>query len=190
MSNRRIVSSLSMRAAALALCLGTGLASVGFAQEAAPTEPPPSAPPSDEPTFDPPPPPENPTPPEVAANESSEPEPAPPVETQEAPSPDGQWVYTNQYGWVFMPYAQSYTYVPATGYPFAFAYGPHWGWRWLSAPWVIGVGPAPYWGPRGAVMFAWRAHPWFPRRAVVHVAPAHHFVGGGRGFAHAHFHRR
>ncbi|HET6336641.1 MAG TPA: hypothetical protein VFG30_25635, partial [Polyangiales bacterium] len=35
----------------------------------------------------------------------------------QAPPVDGQWVYTSQYGWVWMPYSQSYTYVPDDGYP-------------------------------------------------------------------------
>lgn len=134
-------------------------------------------------------PPENPTPPEASTPPDTAP--APSIDTTETPN-DGQWVYTSQYGWVFMPYAQNYTYVPANGYPFMFVYGSGWGWRWLSAPWVFGIGPAPYWGPRGYSYFAWHAHPWFAsaHRTVMRAAPVHHWGGGGHGFTHAHFHRR
>jgi hypothetical protein len=29
--------------------------------------------------------------------------------------PAGQWVYTQQYGWVWMPYGDAYSYVPPDG---------------------------------------------------------------------------
>src|SRR5512138_1067308 len=49
----------------------------------------------------------------------SESPPAPPSENPPAPQaqaqapssvPPGQWVYTEQYGWIWMPYADAYTY--------------------------------------------------------------------------------
>jgi hypothetical protein len=83
-----------------------------------------------------------------------------------APAPEGQWVFTQQYGWVYMPYAQSYTYVPAVGDPLVYVYYGSAGWRWVRAPWLIGTGPSPYWGPMGYVRFAWYARPWFARRIV------------------------
>src|SRR5512138_2435200 len=55
----------------------------------------------------------------------AQPPPAPPAETpppqQPAPQvsssiPPGQWVYTQQYGWIWMPYGDAYTYAPADGY--------------------------------------------------------------------------
>jgi hypothetical protein len=182
MSNLRLVSSLSRCAARLALCIGAGLAPSAFAQGAAP-------PASAAPAYEPPAPPEHPTPPEAKASAPPGTVPAPPADSAELPS-DGQWVYTSQYGWVYMPYAENYTYVPANGYPFEFVYGPGWGWRWVSAPWVFSIGPAPYWGPRGSAYFAWHAHPWFGRRMFVHVGRAHHRGGGHHRFAHAHVHRR
>jgi hypothetical protein len=95
----------------------------------------------------------------------------PPSMAAPAPPPprsEGQWVYTNQYGWVWMPYAQAYTYVPADGgYPYMFVYYPTSGWRWVVAPWVFGWGPRPYWGPWGRAHFVWYAHPWF------RMAPPH-----------------
>ena len=118
-----------------------------------------------------------PTPPPSAAP-SAEP-PPPPAAVQAAP--DGQWVFTNQYGWVFMPYAETYTYVPAAGDALAYVYGPAFGWRWLSAPWVFGLGPRPFWGPRGDARFVWRADPSFTHRAFVAHAAAPHSL-------HMHFH--
>jgi hypothetical protein len=114
--------------------------------------PPPDAPPPEAPRDLPEP------PPEANLQVTVAPPPA-------APPAAGQWVYTQQYGWVWMPYGQSYTYVPAEGNPFMFVYGPTLGWRWVTAPWVFDYGPTPYWGVRGRAHFAWYSRPWFARRA-------------------------
>ena len=90
--------------------------------------------------------------------------------------PEGQWVFARQYGWVYMPYAQRFTYVPATGYPSMYVYNPSFGWRWVSAPWVVGVGPLPHWGPHGYARFAWYARPWFARPVVMHRGRHHVWV--------------
>jgi hypothetical protein len=83
---------------------------------------------------------------------------------------DGQWVYTVQYGWIWMAYDQAYTYVsPNAAVAYAFVYDRGVGWRWVTAPWVLGVGPTPNWGVRGPGRFAWHARPYFrpvPARAV------------------------
>lgn len=63
----------------------------------------------------------------------------------------GQWVYTTQYGWVYMPYGDQYV-SPGTAadpYAYAYAYYPDNGWTWLSAPWLSGSGPYPYSGDLG-----------------------------------------
>lgn len=61
-----------------------------------------------------------------------------------------------------MPYEQSYTYVvPEAALAYTFVYYPAFGWRWVVAPWVLGFGVAPYWGPLGPVHFVWYARPWF-----------------------------
>ena len=80
-----------------------------------------------------------------------------------ASEPAGQWVYTGQYGWLWMPYDRQYTYIPGDPqvFPEVFVYYPVYGWRWVVAPWVYGWGPAPYWGVRGPRFFVWYAHPWF-----------------------------
>ena len=63
----------------------------------------------------------------------AEPAPAPPDQTpppprseeQQAAAPtSGQWIYTQQYGWVWMPYADRYLYLPPYGPPYAFLYYP------------------------------------------------------------------
>jgi hypothetical protein len=92
-----------------------------------------------------PPAPENPAPP---ANQASA------VTQQETAS--GQWVYTNQYGWVWMPYGDAYTYVPPTGQaPDMYVYYPSVGWSWVVAPWIWGWGPMPYYGLYGTGGFGW-----------------------------------
>lgn len=92
----------------------------------------------------------------------------------EAPPATGQWVFTQQYGWVWMPYGPNYTYVDASNAAYTWSYYPSFGWRWLSSPWVVGAGPAPYWGRLGPSHFAWYGHPGF--RGY-----------GGRPCASAHF---
>jgi hypothetical protein len=87
--------------------------------------------------------------------------PAPPtnqegVVTPEAQTATGQWVYTGQYGWVWMPYGNAYTYVPpGGGSPDMYVYYPSVGWTWVVAPWIWGWGPMPYFGYYGTVGFGW-----------------------------------
>jgi hypothetical protein len=123
-----------------------------------------------------------------------------PVYTYAAPAPaapaaGGQWVYTTQYGWIWTPYDASYTYVSDANVAYTFAYYPRFGWRWVSSPWVLGVGPSPFWGRLGRTHFAWYGHPvnrghwvgrggWYARPA----APAPRVVVYGRG-GHGGHHR-
>jgi hypothetical protein len=91
----------------------------------------------------------------------SPPQEAPPqaaVTQLQPPSPAaGQWVYTTQYGWVWMAYGAGYTSAPAgaNGVPYAYVYYPSAGWTWLAAPWVLGFGPSPYFGVYGPARFGW-----------------------------------
>ncbi|HQR29455.1 MAG TPA: hypothetical protein PLL32_03530, partial [Anaeromyxobacteraceae bacterium] len=72
-------------------------------------------------------------------------------------TPAGQWVFTSQYGWVWMPYGTSFTYLPASGAtPNMFVYYPAVGWSWVIAPWVWGWGPRPWFGWAG-----WAGYPWW-----------------------------
>jgi hypothetical protein len=71
--------------------------------------------------------------------------------------PAGQWVFTSQYGWIWMPHGTSFTFVPTTGStPNMFVFYPAVGWSWVIAPWVWGWGPMPWFGFAG-----WGAYPWF-----------------------------
>jgi hypothetical protein len=109
--------------------------------------------------------------------------PAPPSETppyqaqEQAPSsvPPGQWVYTQQYGWIWMPYSDGYTYYPPGGYgePYAYVFYPAYGWIWLAAPWVWGYGPWPFFGVYGSVGYAWYGHGYWRYPAHWHYAPYH-----------------
>jgi hypothetical protein len=138
------------------------------------------------PSEAPPPPPANiPPPPGIATSE----EPPPPAPSDS----EGQWVYTGQYGWTYMPYAQPYTYVAPSGeLAYTYVYGPGLGWRWALSPWVLGWGPRPWWGVRSYRRFVWYAHPWFrvgvyrPRvwGAAVHIHPRYY-----RRVAPVHIHR-
>jgi hypothetical protein len=69
----------------------------------------------------------------------------------------GQWVYTRQYGWIWMPYGDQYTYgeMGNDAIPYSYAYRPSYGWLWLAAPWVSGSGAYPYFGPLGPSGFGW-----------------------------------
>jgi hypothetical protein len=121
-----------------------------------------SEPPIPQPEGAPPPPPEVTPGPPVVEPPVSQP-PAPYVQQMPAPAPAprptaaaGQWVYTSQYGWVFMPYGDGYTYLPAGGSaPDMYVYYPAVGWTWVVAPWVWGLGPRPYFGFYGFAHYAW-----------------------------------
>lgn len=142
--------------------------------QAAPAQPPPSAEPGAPPTSRAPSPPFADEPRRTAAV---------------AQAPPGQWIYTQQYGWVWMPYADDYTYVPPDGYgePYAYVYYPAFGWTWITAPWVWGFGPWPYFGAHGPVFFAWYRHGWWRSPWRWHFAPSFAFHGvrpvPGRGAA-------
>jgi len=142
------------------------------------TTPPAEQPPVPQPQMVPPPPPASPVPPDTSALAPQPPEPyagpavrepspqyvpppssdesmPPPAVAQVAPSYAGQWVYTSQYGWVWMPYGSGYTAVTAGDYPEMYLYAPAFGWRWVVAPWVWGLGPRPYFGVFGWARFGW-----------------------------------
>jgi hypothetical protein len=69
----------------------------------------------------------------------------------------GQWVYTSEYGWIWMPYGDQYTHegMANDDSPYSYAYYPSYGWMWLAAPWVWGWGAYPYFGSLGPSGFGW-----------------------------------
>ena len=83
--------------------------------------------------------------------------------------PSGQWVFTQEYGWLWMPHHQKYAQVVEnpdrrfghSSVAYAYAYYPAFGWRWVVAPWILRFGTVPYWGVLGPARFGWYAHPWF-----------------------------
>ena len=117
------------------------LSSVAIAQDA----PPPDQAPQDAPPEAAPPPPDQmqQAPQDQQAQQEAPPPVniAPPAATAPGAFPPGQWVSTSQYGWVWMPYGQNYTYAPteAGGDPYQYLYSQTYGWRWLPAPWVFGI---------------------------------------------------
>jgi hypothetical protein len=89
--------------------------------------------------------------------------PPPAAQQQQVPavvssgSASGQWIYTSQYGWVWMPYGQQYVYEGVVGdaSPYAYVYYPTYGWTWLAAPWVWGWGAYPFFGVVGPWHYPW-----------------------------------
>ena len=125
----------------------------------APVQPPeaPVEPPEVGPESTLPPPPES-APPLPPAQVIAPPAPtAPPqAERGSVPPVDGQWVYTAQFGWVWMPFGPQFVHVPTGGAPpQMFVFYPAFGWRWVVAPWVWGLGPQPFWGVHGSAQFGW-----------------------------------
>src|SRR6266851_3881544 len=84
---------------------------------------------------------------------------------QPQPPGTGQWVFTNQYGWVWLPYGALYTYEPTVegAYPYSYIYYPTYGWTWVVSPWVWGWGPSPYFGYWGPRYFGWYHGPGWHR---------------------------
>lgn len=121
--------------------------------------------------------------------------PAPPASGTPAQVP-GQWVYTQQYGWIWMPYGDTYTREgPEGSPPNMYVYYPAGGWCWLAAPWVWGWGPWPFFGVLGPVRFGWWGHGFGHRfgpgfrgghfRSFGRAGFGHPHMGGGfRGFRH------
>jgi hypothetical protein len=163
--------------------------------EAVPVQPPPiEAPPAEAPPVGAPPveaPPVEAPPSEAAPVQPPAPQPtgqppapavkAPPVQAQPAQAnATGQWVYTQQYGWLWLPHGDQYVYTPTittgTVYPSEYVYRPAYGWTWLAAPWVWERGPRLYFGVGGL-----RHHGWLHGRGYVGHGVIGGFHGGIRG---------
>ena len=143
------------------------------AQDAAPAAPQPPLV-----AADPAAPPQPQSPPPAAPAPEAQPQ---PPQAQQAPTPSGQWVYTQQYGWVWMPYGTAYTYVTpdyATPYQFVFQVGI--GWSWVAAPWVYGYGPWPYFGFAGPYAFAWYGWGYWHYPYYGYGHPGYGYPGYGR----------
>jgi hypothetical protein len=89
--------------------------------------------------------------------------------------PTGQWVYTTDYGWVWVPAGTSTTAIE--GVPYSYMYTPASGWTWYVSPW--GWGPYHYglwvrhaWRPVGW-HGGWVAHP----RVTVRLGGGAHWRG-------------
>jgi len=172
------------------------------------TQPPPASPPADEAAPQPAPaqggqpgpapaeaPPQG-EPPPAAAQPAPQTQPpagapvAPPSQAEAAqvpPSPQvtqemasqGEWVYTAQYGWTWVPYGSTATAVGVQ--PYVYLYAPAYGWRWFVSPW--GIGPFHYgswgWGPRWGYRYSPRG--WI---GGAHGVPRPGFGGAHYGVAH------
>ena len=106
--------------------------------------------------------------------------PATPAAPPESPAPpSGQWAYTQQYGWLWMPYGDAYTSLPpdGDGEPYEYVYYPSLGWTWVVAPWIWGFGPWPFFGIHGPYAFGWYGHGWWRSPWRWHFRPGP-FAGG------------
>ena len=65
-----------------------------------------------------------------------------PTEAQSPPPATGQWVYTAQYGWIWLPYGSEYTNEPTTAgtYPYEYAYDPGYGLELAASAMGLGFG--------------------------------------------------
>jgi hypothetical protein len=100
-----------------------------------------------------------------------------PAEAQPQPVqsvPQGRWVWTEEYGWIWVP-AGATTH-PVGGEPYVYIYTPLYGWTWYASPW--GWGPY-YYGVWAHRPWAWRyaPHVWYGRGWV---APRFHAYYGAR----------
>ena len=137
-------------------------------------------PPTAPPDMQPPMPPGQPPPPPVQAQAQAQPPTQQASMPAQAPQPGvgGQWVYTDQYGWVWMPYGDQYTYEGTSTTP------PHIPMSTIQLRLDVaggsvglGWGAYPYFGVRGAVGFGWyrglyRARLWRVVTAAVVVTAA------------------
>jgi hypothetical protein len=112
---------------------------------------------------------------------------APPVP---AVSPQGQWVYTETYGWIWVP--EGTTSVIVHEQPYVYLYTPAYGWTWYGSPWGRGVFYVGPWVHHGyGAPRVWHRGGWYaphvvvrPRvvaPSVVHRGGAPHGGGGHRG---------
>ena len=111
------------------------------------------------PTHMPPAPPDTPPPPQITGEQ-------PPA----SPPSNGQWVYTQQHGWTWMPYSEKYVYITPGPNPYPYQYVFIGGvWSWIAAPWIWGWGPRPWYGYYGPGHFGWYHNPGFfrPRRGIL-----------------------
>jgi hypothetical protein len=145
---RPLIGTLLMTSALVALPLQAAVEDqdrlpAGASGETVRPAPPATPPPADTP---PPPPAVRPEPPATP--------PQPPPRQKAADT--GQWVHTTQYGWVWMPYGDTFAHVPPDGStPSMYVYYPEAGWCWVVAPWLWGWGPMPYFGYLGPRYYGW-----------------------------------
>jgi uncharacterized membrane protein YgcG len=118
-----------------------------------------------------------------------------PAPAQAAPAPaTGQWVWSEEYGWIWVPNGAT-TYAVG-GDPYVYIYTPVYGWTWYASPW--GWGPY-YYGVWAHRPWGWRyaPHVWYGRGwmaprfgAYYHGRVGGHWGGyrGGYGGYHGGFH--
>jgi hypothetical protein len=117
--------------------------------------------------------------------------PAPPDAAQAQAQTEGQWVYTDRYGWIWVPAGSEATTVNAQ--PYAYLYAPAYGWTWFVSPWGFGPYRAGPWihavnaGPWPGAPYRYYTGPsvWYGYHGVVthpyRPSFGSHWGGGVRG---------
>ncbi len=127
-----------------------------------------------------------------------QPQEAPPPAAQWVYSyPTGQWVFTTEYGWIWVPAGA--TSAAEEGVPYSYLYTPTYGWNWYISPWGAGAYHYGVWVRRPWHPVGWRGgwvagphvfvhlggHAPYRGRVVVHggYGGGHpgHWGGGARG---------
>jgi hypothetical protein len=89
----------------------------------------------------------------------------PPEPTWVRPSQGGSWVYTRDYGWLWVPAGAGST--DYEGVPYTYLYTPRYGWTWYVSPWGPGYYAYGGWVVRPYRPVGWMSRPWVAHPHVV-----------------------
>jgi hypothetical protein len=86
--------------------------------------------------------------------------------------PDGQWVYTSSYGWIWIP--ADATTATVEGVPYTYLYTPHYGWTWYVSPWGWGAYHYGFWVTRPWRPVGWHHHWVAHPHVIIRLGRPHH----------------
>ena len=103
--------------------------------------------------------------------------PAPPSTERTVTYPNGQWVYADGDGWMWVPNGAINVVVEQV--PYSYMYTPGWGWNWYVSPWGYGGYHYGGWVRRPYRPVGWRGGWVAPRHVTVRAGVG--YRGGYRG---------
>ena len=109
--------------------------------------------------------------------------PAPPANERVATYPNGQWVYADGDGWMWIPNDTGRVVVEQV--PYSYMYTPGWGWNWYVSPWGYGGYRYGGWVSRPYRPVGWRGGWVAPRHVSGRIGGSYRgggYHGGGGGF--------